>query len=124
MGAELLKNFPALHNLIPIVRHHHERFDGRGYPDGLQGEQIPFEARVVSVADAVEAMASDRPYRQACTLAEIKAEIEKHAGTQFDPQIVKVFLEIIELEAENLIVNSAHSWIPGREENDVVYPLE
>ena len=64
IGARVLEMNPSLRLLIPIVRHHHEYYNGKGYPDGLSGHQIPIEARIVSVADAIEAMASDRPYRQ------------------------------------------------------------
>ena len=70
------------------IRHHHERLDGRGYPDGLRGEAIPLESRVILVADAFEAMTSDRPYRRGSSEREALTELEEHAGTQFDPQVV------------------------------------
>jgi HD-GYP domain-containing protein (c-di-GMP phosphodiesterase class II) len=76
------------------VRHHHERYDGTGYPDGLAGEAIPLIARIVTTADAFDAMTSDRPYRQALTFDVALAEIERGAGTQFDPVTAEAFLKI------------------------------
>ena len=78
------------------VRHHHERFDGGGYPDGLAGEEIPLESRIILVADAFEAMTSDRPYRQAPGLEFALAELRRHAGSQFDPRVVEALLEVTE----------------------------
>ena len=78
-----------------IVRHHHERYDGRGYPDGLAGEAIPLPARVVSVADAFDAMTSDRPYRNAMGLRDALMELERGAGGQFDGQVVKAFTTMV-----------------------------
>lgn len=95
LGAALLENSPSLRHLIPVVRHHHEHFDGSGYPDGLGGTQIPIEARIVAVADAIEAMASDRPYRKALTKEAIIAELERYAGTQFDTRIVELAVKIL-----------------------------
>jgi diguanylate cyclase (GGDEF)-like protein/putative nucleotidyltransferase with HDIG domain len=93
-GAEIVRTNHTLRKMVPLIRHHHERFDGRGYPDGLQGCEIPLEARILSLADAVQAMGSDRPYRKALSPGEIVSEIKKHAGTQFDPQIVTLFLRV------------------------------
>ena len=93
-GAELVRTNNCLRKMVPLIRHHHERFDGRGYPDGLQGREIPLEARILCLADAVQAMQSDRPYRNALSREEILAEINKHAGPQFDPQVVKAFLKV------------------------------
>jgi len=89
---------PSLRLLIPIVRHHHEFYDGQGYPDGLSGHQIPIEARIISVADAMEEMASDRPYRKARSMQYIIDEIKKFAGTQFDPKIVEQAVRLLESE--------------------------
>ena len=75
--------------------HHHERYDGSGYPKGLKGEEIPLGARILSIADAYEAMVSDRPYRKALSLKKAKQELLKGSGTQFDPEIVKVFLMVL-----------------------------
>ena len=77
--------------LIAIVRHHHERWDGKGYPDGLKGEDIPLGARIIAVADSFDAMTSDRPYRRALSHATALAEIERNSGIQFDPQVVEAF---------------------------------
>jgi HD-GYP domain-containing protein (c-di-GMP phosphodiesterase class II) len=82
------------------VRSHHERWDGNGYPDGLQGEAIPLEARILAVCDAVEAMASDRPYQQAKSVSEIIAEVKRCAGTQFDPTVVAVFVRLADAVAK------------------------
>jgi diguanylate cyclase (GGDEF)-like protein len=98
LGAALLEKSPSLRHLIPVVKHHHEHFDGSGYPDGLAGTQIPIEARIVAVADAIEAMASDRPYRKAMAKEEIIAELERYAGTQFDTRIVEIAVSILDTD--------------------------
>lgn len=79
----------------PIVRHHHERYDGKGYPDGLAGEEIPLGARILFVADAYEAMTSDRPYRKALSVERALQELANNKGTQFDPRVVDAFIKII-----------------------------
>jgi HD-GYP domain-containing protein (c-di-GMP phosphodiesterase class II) len=76
-----------------MIRHHHEHFDGRGYPDGLVGEAIPLEARIIAVPDAFDAMASLRPHRKAMSLEGILLEMEKCKGKQFDPDIIEIFLK-------------------------------
>jgi len=93
--------------LIPIIRHHHEHYDGTGYPKGLSGSDIPIEARILAVADAVEAMASDRPYRQGRDIHGIVDELNRCAGTQFDPMVVTAFIELAREHGESLIANSA-----------------
>jgi putative nucleotidyltransferase with HDIG domain len=95
-GAEILETVPDLHPVIPIARSHHERWDGRGYPDGLRGEATPLVARIVAVADAFDAMTSDRPYRIGMQPEVAFAEIEKNSGRQFDPQLAQGFLAIRE----------------------------
>jgi putative nucleotidyltransferase with HDIG domain len=107
LGAELLETSQSLRHLAPFVRHHHEWWDGHGYPAGLQEEQIPLEARILAVCDAVEAMASDRSYQRATSLSEIMAELQSCAGTQFDPVVVHAFINIAEREGEHLVTNSA-----------------
>ena len=94
LGAEFLETCQGLRHLAPFIKHHHERWDGSGYPDGLQAEQIPMEARILAVCDAADAMASDRPYHQAMPFAEIMAELEQCAGTHFDPDVVQTFVRI------------------------------
>jgi HD-GYP domain-containing protein (c-di-GMP phosphodiesterase class II) len=79
-------------NLEPIVRHHHERFDGKGYPWGLKGNAIPLESRIILIADTFDAMTSDRPYRRGMSTGLALAELEKNAGSQFDPHLVAVAL--------------------------------
>jgi len=80
---------------MEIIRHHHERFDGKGYPDGLKGEQIPKLARILCVADSYDAMASDRAYREKMEIAEVIGIIKENSGTQFDPEAVKAFLTVL-----------------------------
>ena len=93
-GAKILEHIDTFQPLLPGIRHHHERWDGSGFPDGLVEEEIPLLARVLSVADAYDAMTSDRPYRQRRTRADALAEIERCSGTQFDPVIVTAFVEV------------------------------
>lgn len=95
-GFQLLRNIPYLHEAADIVHSHQERYDGSGYPRGLKGEQIPLGARIFAIADTFDAMTSDRPYRAAQSVSSGRREIERHAGKQFDPEIVKVFLEVPE----------------------------
>ncbi|MCJ7509420.1 MAG: PAS domain S-box protein [Dehalococcoidia bacterium] len=92
----IISEVESLRRLVPIVRHHHERFDGTGYPDGLAGEEIPLEARIMSVVDVFDAMTHERSYRKALSREEAIAELERGAGTQFDPAVVKAFLALLE----------------------------
>jgi putative nucleotidyltransferase with HDIG domain len=94
MGAKILEQVPDLAQVIPIVRSHHERWDGQGYPDGLAGENTFHLARIVAVADAFDAMTSDRPYRQGLAADVAFAEVEKQRGKQFDPEFANAFLAI------------------------------
>lgn len=124
LGAEILEKSHALRSLIPIVRHHHEYFNGQGYPDGLSGNAIPIEARIMSVADAVEAMASDRPYRRGLSLENILRELEDNAGTQFDPVVVHTFLQLVGSNEEQVVLNLAGKYsfevcLPGGEMAEV-----
>jgi len=99
IGAGLVEKSPALRPLVPMIRHHHEFFNGNGYPDKLKGNQIPIEARIVALADAMEAMSSERPYREAFDLPAVINEIKRCAGTQFDPLIVEAAITTVESEA-------------------------
>jgi diguanylate cyclase (GGDEF)-like protein/putative nucleotidyltransferase with HDIG domain len=107
LGADILEKAHSLKHLSPIVRHHHERYDGNGYPDRLKGQNIPIEARIIAIADAVEAMASDRPYRRALSFDKIKEELKINSSTQFDPVIIETILQILQERNEYILVNSA-----------------
>jgi HD-GYP domain-containing protein (c-di-GMP phosphodiesterase class II) len=96
IGAQIVAPIAFLSDAVELIRHHHERFDGSGYPDGLAGEAIPLAARIFSVADSFDAMTSDRPYRGAIGLEPALEEIRVGAGTQFDPEVVSVFVAMIE----------------------------
>jgi HD-GYP domain-containing protein (c-di-GMP phosphodiesterase class II) len=91
IGAEMLVSIKQLHEAIPGIRHHQEYYNGRGYPDGLKGEAIPFFARIIAVADTFDAMTSDRPYRAALSDDQALGELKKCSGEQFDPECVKGF---------------------------------
>ena len=95
IGAHILCNAEVFQDIILIVKHHHERFDGNGYPGKLKGNDIPYLARIAAVADTYDAMTSRRTYRDPLSLDVVKAEIERCSGTQFDPEIAKVFLDIL-----------------------------
>ncbi|CQR72700.1 HD-GYP domain [Sporomusa ovata] len=94
IGAKILEEIPSLNQIQQIVKHHHERYDGRGYPSGLAGQDIFLGSRIIAVADSFQAMISDRPYRKGMSQAVAMEELERNKGTQFDPEIVDVFLEI------------------------------
>ena len=95
LGAAVVSKVHLLRDVAKIVRHHHERYDGSGYPDGLADDHIPLGARVVAVADAFEAMTEERPYRRMLTLDKALAELERHAGGQFDPRVMKTFVSLV-----------------------------
>jgi putative nucleotidyltransferase with HDIG domain len=105
IGAKILEPVEFLHNIVPCVRHHHEWFDGsdRGYPDRLIGDSIPLPSRVILVADTVEAMTSDRPYRKALGLDAVVSELNKFSSTQFDPVVVDAFLLLLEQTGDSFI---------------------
>jgi putative nucleotidyltransferase with HDIG domain len=107
IGVKIVEEVSFFKDVIPMIRHHHERFDSSGYPDGLGGEDIPFGARIISIPDAFDAMTNLRPYRQAMSLQDALVEMEKGKGKQFDPRIVDVFLKekIYKIE-EGRIANS------------------
>ena len=94
VSANVAQQVTAFEAAVPVIRHHHERWDGTGYPDGLKGEDIPLLARILAVADGFQAMTSERPYRRARTEEEALAELENGAGTQWDPEVVKLFLKL------------------------------
>ncbi|MBU4302636.1 MAG: HD domain-containing protein, partial [Actinobacteria bacterium] len=94
MGENILRVIHPDWEVLPLVRHHHERFDGSGYPDGLKGEEIPLGSRVLSVADSLVAMASERAYREGLDPEEIVAELHLHSGSQFDPGCVDALMRV------------------------------
>ncbi len=95
LGCRLLEQFPALRHLLPLVRHHHEWYRGGGYPDGLGGSAIPLGSRILAVADALEAMTAERPYRRRLSLTQAMAELEAAKATQFDPQVVSALVTAV-----------------------------
>jgi putative nucleotidyltransferase with HDIG domain len=95
VGADLLRNFPELSLACDAVRHHHERYDGAGYPDGLAGEAIPLEARIVAAVDAYSAMTSHRSYQTTRTAEAAMAELRRCAGTHFDPIVVGALIAVL-----------------------------
>lgn len=97
-SAELLENIEEFREIVRIVRHHHERWDGKGYPDGLANEEISLESRILAIADAFDAMTSERPYKRALTLKEAIKEIERCSGSQFDPKLSEIMIDIIKEE--------------------------
>ncbi|MDP3790949.1 MAG: diguanylate cyclase [Candidatus Omnitrophota bacterium] len=98
IAADILRPIHVLNSIIPFILHHHERWDGRGYPDGLKGEDIPLGARIVAIADVYQALISNRPYRRAFHKKEAIKIIEESSGKQFDPKIVDIFLSILKKE--------------------------
>jgi polar amino acid transport system substrate-binding protein len=91
----MFKDIENFGNIPEIIRYHHERWDGKGYPDGLKGEEIPVEARILAIADAFDAMTSNRPYRTKLTVDEAINQIIKYSGKQFDPELAKIFVEML-----------------------------
>jgi HD-GYP domain-containing protein (c-di-GMP phosphodiesterase class II) len=102
IGVDMLKGIDFLDTVLPLIRHHHERWDGNGYPDEIRADEIPLGARILAVADALDAMTSDRPYRAARTFEYAKGEILKGSGTHFDPEVVTAFIKS-QREIENLL---------------------
>jgi len=109
IGADLLTSTQGLQHLAQFIRHHHERWDGGGYPAGLAGEEIPLESRILNLCDSVETMASDRPYHRAMSYVAIMDEVRRCAGTQFDPAVAEAFIRLIQQHGPTFVVNSARS---------------
>lgn len=95
LGASMIEMLGEMHPIVPLIRHHHESYDGSGYPDGLKGEEIPLISRIVAVADMYDAMTSDRPYRKRRSLADTIDEINRTSGTKLDPRVTRAFLEVL-----------------------------
>lgn len=98
IGAHILSNATIFKDVLPIVKHHHERYDGNGYPGKLKGEEIPYLARIAAIADAFDAMTSKRTYRNSLDINTVKSELERCKGSQFDPKCADVFLDILNNE--------------------------
>jgi response regulator RpfG family c-di-GMP phosphodiesterase len=101
---ELLVPLNLSSNIISYIQHHHERYDGTGYPDGLAGEKIPLGARIIAISDSYDSMTSDRPYRKPLTNGDAKSELLKNAGKQFDPKLVALFLDVLKEMEEVFLV--------------------
>ncbi len=95
-GFEIVSRVPTLRSLAAVIRHHHEHFDGSGYPDGLVGDDIPLEARIVAVADTFDALTSERPYRSAMSVTDARHELQRVAGTQLDPNCVHALIRVLD----------------------------
>jgi HD-GYP domain-containing protein (c-di-GMP phosphodiesterase class II) len=100
-GASILAPSAALRPLVPIVLHHHENFDGSGYPEGLKGDEIPLGSRIIIVADAYEAMTSDRIYRKAIGHDRAMEQLNKYKGAQFDPKIVRALEQVVQKKGKD-----------------------
>lgn len=100
VGENILRKIHEIPMLVTGAKYHHERYDGKGYPEGLSGEKIPVEARIIAVADAYDAMTSRRSYRGVIPQAQVRAEMEKGIGTQFDPVFAKIMLQMIDEDRE------------------------
>ena len=100
LGEIIVRRAPQLEDMLPGVRHHHERWDGRGYPDGLMADAIPRLARFIAIADTFDAMTSDRPYRKALTVQQALDEIQRGAGTQFEPSLALAFVRMMTLHGQ------------------------
>ena len=96
LGVEILRHIIDLVNCLPAILHHHEHYDGRGYPSGLKGDSIPLEGRILAIADAYDAMTSPRPYREQLSSQSALEELRRCGGTQFDPELVELFCTLIE----------------------------
>ncbi|MEW6662184.1 MAG: HD-GYP domain-containing protein [Bacillota bacterium] len=122
IGADIVRNVKMLAKGAEIIRHHHERWDGCGYPDGLKGDEIPIGSRIIAVADAFDAMTSDRPYRAAMTPEAALQEILRCAGTQLDPQIVQAFVDIypsLPQTAKGFAVGPGIGAVASRKDNQI-----
>jgi putative nucleotidyltransferase with HDIG domain len=102
IGYGILKDVKNLKDIIHIVKHHHERYDGKGYPDGMSGDELNLDVYIVQLADCVDAMTTDRPYRKALTLEQVISELENNSGTQFHPKVVDAYLNLLKKQNKNI----------------------
>jgi putative nucleotidyltransferase with HDIG domain len=112
-GAEIVRRIRAFRDAAPAVRHHHERWDGLGYPDGLRGTEVPLEAAIVGLADAWDAMVTDRPYRAALQLGEALSEVRGGRGRQFNPAVVDAFLAVAKRQPADVLPDDGPVDIPA-----------
>ena len=117
-GAEILKDFTLIDHVVEGARYHHERYDGRGYPDGLKGEEIPLYGRIIAVADAFDAMTANRVYRKQQDFDYVLDELKKNRGTQFDPQLLDIFLKLIDDKKIDLDALARGEHQKGEDEED------
>ncbi len=115
IGADIIGPVEGLHHVAPLIRHHHEKFDGTGYPKGLKGEDIPLGSRIISVADAFEAMVADRIYRPSLGLNKALEEIKTGRGSHFDPRVVDAFLDLI-------ATDTVHLPLPTKDQGQKIAP--
>jgi len=106
-GANIIRPFSSLNHLVPLILHHHERHDGKGYPFGLSGENISLGARIIAVADSLDAMTTERPYKRAKTFEEAVEELKRGAGTQFDPKVINAFLQVLDRKMNEILLHTA-----------------
>ncbi|NKN32802.1 HD-GYP domain-containing protein [Marichromatium bheemlicum] len=118
IGFDILQRLPTFREVARIVLHHHERIDGRGYPNRLRGEQIPLESRIIAVADAFDAMTSERPYRRGMPADLAAEEIVRHAGDQFDPEVVGHFERVFDQLANHIEYARDSNRLPGEPDHD------
>jgi putative two-component system response regulator len=129
IGVRILEPLREFREILPLVRHHHEHFDGQGYPLNLHGEEIPFGARILSIADAFDAMISGRSYRSRFAIAEAISRLRHAAGSQFDPVLVRLFIPFTESDKFHETINSPFWMLPERSEHSGIisfdaYPLD
>ena len=108
IGEEILGPIDNLTEVRQTIIQHHERYDGKGYPYGLRGDELSLKAKILSVVDTFDAMMSDRPYRKALSMQKIKQEVIDHSGTQFDPYIVESFIELLDLKGEDILSTAGY----------------
>ena len=123
IGGTILEASENLKGAASVARYHHERYDGTGYPSGLKGEDIPFHARIVSVADAYDAMRSDRVYRKGLSNEVIRKELVKGRGKQFDPNLLDVFVQMADMGELDIVCENANKQLTSAIEMGLIQNL-
>ena len=113
-GAAIMGAIPQLADVIPGMKHHHEKWEGGGYPDGLKGEEIPMQARIVTVADTFDAMTTTRPYQKAMEIGYVVERIKSFSGVRYDPVVVEAFLRGLRARASSFRLRARRSWSRSR----------